>query len=484
MKLNFDKYKDKVYACWIGKNIGGTMGAPYEGCRKMLDIKGFATEPDVVLPNDDLDLQLIWLYACERVGPNNITSAVLGEFWLSYITPYWNEYGIGKANMTAGLNPPMSGSYKNNWNDSNGAWIRTEIWASLSPGCPDAAAHYATEDAIVDHGTGEGTYAAAFVAGMQSAAFALSDIRKAIEAGLSRIPKTSRVAESVLTVLNCYDSGKAWQDARNTVQKMNEDIGDGWFEAPSNVAYAVIGLLYGEGDFKKTMITAINCGDDTDCTGATAGATFGILHGTDGIPDDWKKHIGDRIVTVSISKGMIGDIALTCSDLTERVVSMAPVSLKLSRSTVTLSNGEDDISDEDISALLDGSRILEKLEKLKPYSFETKFGPVKALTDYHTEPEIAAGEEKSISITFSADRNYADIPYNLRLRWLLPDGFAVEGPKSVRLVQKTVHGGGSVEETFTVKAEDNIAPVNRLVLEIEIDGRLVVGYIPVVFLGK
>ena len=60
MKLNYQSYKDKVYACWVGKNIGGTMGTPYEGRRELLDVKGFATEPGVVLPNDDLDLQLIW----------------------------------------------------------------------------------------------------------------------------------------------------------------------------------------------------------------------------------------------------------------------------------------------------------------------------------------------------------------------------------------------------------------------------------------
>jgi hypothetical protein len=28
LKLSFDEYKDKVYSCWVGKNIGGTMGAP------------------------------------------------------------------------------------------------------------------------------------------------------------------------------------------------------------------------------------------------------------------------------------------------------------------------------------------------------------------------------------------------------------------------------------------------------------------------
>ena len=39
MKINKSWYRDKLYACWLGKNIGGTLGAPYEGTESTLDIK-------------------------------------------------------------------------------------------------------------------------------------------------------------------------------------------------------------------------------------------------------------------------------------------------------------------------------------------------------------------------------------------------------------------------------------------------------------
>lgn len=100
MKLNREFYVDKVKACWIGKNIGGTMGTPYEGKRDFLDISGFSTPPGQPLGNDDLDLQLIWLCAVEDRGIRYVTPQVLGEYWINYIPPHWNEYGIGKANMT------------------------------------------------------------------------------------------------------------------------------------------------------------------------------------------------------------------------------------------------------------------------------------------------------------------------------------------------------------------------------------------------
>ncbi|MFR6640919.1 MAG: hypothetical protein ACLUSP_06030 [Christensenellales bacterium] len=72
MKLNRQTYKDKVYACWIGKNIGGTIGGPYEGKREILDVKGFITKPKEPLPNDDLDLQLVWLHAVESEGAKTL----------------------------------------------------------------------------------------------------------------------------------------------------------------------------------------------------------------------------------------------------------------------------------------------------------------------------------------------------------------------------------------------------------------------------
>jgi len=177
MKLNQNVFADKVKACWLGKNIGGTLGTPFEGRREVLDVKGFSTPPGVVLPNDDLDLQLVWLYALERLGPGAIKAETLGELWLNFITPHWNEYGIGKMNMRRGIRPPMTGDYENDWCHSNGAWIRTEIWACVTPGVPTMAAKFAIEDAKVDHGAGEGTFAAAFVAAMQSAAFVLQDLR-------------------------------------------------------------------------------------------------------------------------------------------------------------------------------------------------------------------------------------------------------------------------------------------------------------------
>ncbi len=167
--------------------------------------------------------------------------------------------------------------------------------------------------------------AAAFVAAVESAAFVVRDLHKLIEIGFWKIPADSRVARAVKLVCDCYDQGIDWREARQRVLEDSADLG--WFQAPANVAFVVLGLLYGEGDFKKSIILAINCSDDTDCTGATIGSIMGILYGTSGIPADWRQHIGDEIATVYINKGAISGVPSTCAELTERVCRMIPVML-------------------------------------------------------------------------------------------------------------------------------------------------------------
>ena len=511
MKLNFESYRDKVLACWIGKNIGGTMGTPYEGMRQMNDIKGFSTEEGVILPNDDLDLQLVWLLAVEKLGLNRIDSKILGEFWTSFVTPHWNEYGIGKVNMSDGLLPPMSGDTHNSWRHSNGAWIRTEIWASLAPAAPDIAIRYAYEDASVDHGTGEGTVAAVFVAALESAAFVVSDIRKLIDIALSKIPEESRMAKSIVRLLECYDAGMDYREAREVIRNLNSDIGTGWFEAPSNVSYAVLGLLWGEGDFKKSMIYAINCGDDTDCTGATVGSVLGIIGGTKAIPEDWKKHIGDDIITISIKKGAIMDlredksstlkvgVPETCTELTDRVVRIAPAIPIIFSTKLSFTDGETEISDEEIDGLYSqrtprstargdnpiSTDASKELFARRPYSFTTECAFMTATLSLDGDPDISALEEKNIHLRIVNDViGYGNIPYNLRFRWLTEGGFTVKGPKWARLLHRDAHSEAVTEVDFTLTAPEEVDALNRVVLEITADGRPSSAYMPLVLLGR
>ena len=475
IKLNRAELRDKIYACWLGKNIGGTLGTPFEGRRQVNDIKGFNSKPGNPLPNDDLDLQLIWLLAVMQNGPEKITEQLLGEYWLEYIPPYWNEYGIGKSNMTRGLVPPISGEYQNEWKHSNGAWIRTEVWACLNPALIEETIRFGYMDACVDHGMGEGTYATIFVAALESAAFVISDIRKLIDIGLSKIPATCRFHQFITATLKAYDEGKTWQEAREIVTNMSlADPELSWFQAPANVSYAVIGLLWGKGDFKQSLIIAVNCGDDTDCTGATTGSILGIINGTKIIPEDWKAYIGDSIVTVAVNRGAAYGIPLSCTALTDTIIGLHPVMLRNKGVCITdepTEAGEDDI------ARFSGKAFSDMLAARSPYGFDMDFILSHIRVDYDGAPEIVPNGTLGVKLTVTA--KFVSQKH-FRVRFLLPEGWKAEGKMNLPVQHR--YDRINVGE-YTITAGEEVYAKNRGVIEITCEGHPDVALIPLVILG-
>lgn len=483
VKLNREMLRDKIYACWIGKNIGGTMGGPYEGKKELLDIKGFASEKGEPLPNDDLDLQLIWLCAMEEVGPYQLTARELGEYWINYLPPHWNEYGIGKANMKGGLLPPLCGEYHNEkWRNSNGAWIRSEIWACLAPGFPQVARRYAFEDACVDHGMGEGTVAEQFTAALESLAFFATDIRQVIKEALASIPAESRVAASVRLVLEGYDRGDDWKTVREALLRESADLG--WFQAPANVGFVVLGLLYGEGDFKKSMILAINCGDDTDCTGATVGAFLGIFYGTAGIPEDWAEYIGEKIVTISVDRSYRRVRSLdSCRALTERVMQMIPTVLTANQIPAELTDGETDLTcDDPIWISSTKQRTDYELDPLVRgrYCFDAWASSLlRVRVEYDRLPELLPGEQVTVTLNVN---NKMPSPLNADIRLILPEGLTADRKYGRMYIDHQCHLGDNW--SVTVTATEELKAMNRIIAELDIPGRPQPVLISVPVMGK
>lgn len=139
----------------------------------------------------------------------------------------------------------------------------------IAPGVPALAAHYAFQDAIVDHAGGEGVWGEMFFAAIESAAFVVSDRDRLIAIGLDMIPSECRVARAVRDLLRWHAEGVDWQTARARILSVHGS--DNFTDAPQNIAFTILGWLYGE-DFGDALLKAVNCGYDTDCTGATLGA--------------------------------------------------------------------------------------------------------------------------------------------------------------------------------------------------------------------
>lgn len=503
MRLGFGEYRDKVRACWLGKNIGGTLGAPFEGFRGVYELEYYTHDLSRgVLPNDDLDLQLLWLNAAENYG-RNVNAEILGEYWLSYIVPDWSEYGAGKNNLRYGLKPPISGWYRNHNKDSCGCFIRSEIWACLAPGHPEIAVKYAYEDGICDHAD-EGLYGELFCAAVQSAAFVESDIRKLVEIGKKYIPADCSVAKAVDTVFECHEKGMDWKAARKKIlqtvpgsfgmlngyrdQEPEADVPVGplGFDAPSNIGIMMLGWVYGEGDFSRSICIAAGCGEDSDCTAGTLGAILGIIHGTGAIEEKWLQPIGDEIRTISLDltkSPLCGfSVPQKVSELTRRVVNLMPTFLyghfNLDEEGCLLIDEIEEVSDGKVRiGALENSTIAEEL-LVPPASVRqenTLFEALVVCQDGNLD--IRQGEAKRFRIRF---RNRLHSQQWLEIKLHLPQEWYAQPGREMALCLDQFHGGHSVTECgFEVVPGELNRGRYDLLLEIRSNGRLSVMYLTV-----
>jgi len=510
MIIELNEYRQKVLGCWMGKNIGGTLGAPFEWRRQINDVSFYIQDLDGnPLPNDDLDIQLLWLIAMEEKGID-IDAKLLAEYWMLYVTPHWAEYGTAKINMKSGLMPPLCGIFNNDYKDSCGSFIRSEIWACIAPGCPEIAAKFAYEDAIIDHGNGEGVYAEVFCAALESAAFVEKDISKLIEIGLSYIPEDCGVAKAIRNATDSYKSGMDWKEARDEmlakyrgrialVSKEDREKGfadgqRGW-DAPSNIGMLIIGLLYGEGDFEKSICITVNCGEDTDCTAATYGSIYGIINGIDAIPEKWKKPIGRKIITACINLGELtinpgffgeqlpGDI----DNLTERVEKIAQQVIQRYNLPIEISmDKKTDLSDLKDEMLFAGqkSKLINKNLNGPVYRFDF----FNVMVDYGGDPTIKDNTSRTIKLKIE---NIYKVQELVNIHWYTPDNWKVSpsGDGKVFVVPASWVPDNKGNENnikeieFKLETEKVDRNINRCVIELTLEGKHTVMLVPIVLLN-
>ena len=524
IRLNRESLYNKIRGCWRGKSMGSALGSRFEGmvcmvdvvdpteknpamqmseaeCLKWIDqsnreadvahpeknpiipVTGFLLQPGETMPNDDLDLQMIWLMAVDELGIEAINARTLCEFWLDFVDPYWNEYGRSKVNVREGLLPPISGEFRNGtWRNSNGAWLRTEIWACLLPGRPDEAARLALEDGSVDHGYFEGTFAACFIAALESAAFITSDLRTLVEIGLSKVPENCYVARYVRRVLAGYDAGEDYRDLRNCIyaQAVAEHVGP--FGAPNNVAFVVLGLLYGGGDFKTTIRITINCTDDTDCTAATVGAILGAIHGVDCIPEDWKPFVADELKSISLLEGAI-DFPRTVTDVIEHILRILPRTCRLpslfsrgayrwynEKAFITIVDGETDFDGFDPQVLARRSGYLDYAlsHSGKSMHFDTLHADIWIVFDEY--PQLHMGQTLKGHVALRLKLSPSQKCYHVS--WYAPEGWRVDSARNIAVMQewwydRVIDAWPEEKFTFEIVPGERIEAQNRLVLSLQ-----------------
>jgi ADP-ribosylglycohydrolase len=306
--IAYKQYLDKIWGGWIGKCAGGILGAPIEGfkCFHSLDFSEELFKTNY--PNDDLDLQVLWLDLAKKKGPW-IDENDMGQHWLDHVEFPWNEYGVAFRNMSMGIMPPLSGKHNNSYyHQSMGSPIRSEIWGMLCAGNPEKAAYYAKMDSSIDH-YGFSTEAEMFLSACEAEAFFESDIHKILARAISILPENSEISNLYNKVIE-FNKNCSPEIAKH---KIKSYFGDADFtSALQNVAFAIHTLINYPIKLESVM-HAVNMGHDSDCISATVGALLGTIIGYNNLDSQWKQFVGNELL---VSPGIIGiQAASTISDL-------------------------------------------------------------------------------------------------------------------------------------------------------------------------
>ncbi|MEV4228421.1 ADP-ribosylglycohydrolase family protein [Streptomyces bobili] len=266
--------------------------------------------------DDDIDYAILGLDLLETHGFGFSTEQV-GDLWLLRL-PYLQTFTAERAayrNLANGLKPPLTATYDNPCQEWIGALIRADIHGWTSPGLPRRAAGLARRDAVLSH-TGNGVYGAMWAAALVSAAFTAPTVRHAVDEALTVIPASSRLARTVRRVTSLHGTRLSWEDTLSTVAR--ETAGLGWIHTVPNAAVLTAGLLYGDGDFTRTIALTVRGGLDTDSNGATAGSVAGVLTGAAAIPAQWTEPLRD-----TVRSAVFGFDGVRISELAERTLRLA-----------------------------------------------------------------------------------------------------------------------------------------------------------------
>lgn len=316
----------RIYGGWLGKAIGVAYGAPVEGWTYEqiraaygdLVAQGdrfYLTPMDRLFgADDDTSHPLLMLHAVAeslRAGAPQVPAPrELGHWWLNLLPEdhgvIWRGgYGVSTEdtafqNLLAGIEPPASGSAALNGtvvSQQIGGQIFSDIWGLLAPGDPERAAAWADAAASVSHDL-DGRLGARFVAAMVSLAFRLPTAEAVVRQALALLPPEARYTRVMEEVYRFWEEHPDdWERARDSIAAHHGyDRYPGICHIIPNAAVVTLALLYGGGDFDRTLRIANAAGWDTDCNVGNAGAVVGVLVGPEGIAAPWREPLRDQIV--------------------------------------------------------------------------------------------------------------------------------------------------------------------------------------------
>lgn len=291
----------RAQGAMAGLAIGDALGRPVEGMsaeeirEKYGSVKDFLN----LTPggSDDTEYALLTASALLKYG-KTITADQFAQYWVDKVCSQTSSFaGAGFSEMNAiqnlrdGLRPPYSGQHNHAWSD--GLAMRVAPIGVVAHGDIALATKLAIADGEVSH-AGEGIHSGVIIAVAIAAAMDGASNTKSFEVALASIPQDSwsyRLLEVAKRIVNENRALPVHEIADRLLEKIA--ITEYFYAdiAPEAVALAMAAVLYGDGDYAKTLLFAVNLGRDADTIAAMAGAVAGAISGYESIPDNWKQAV-------------------------------------------------------------------------------------------------------------------------------------------------------------------------------------------------
>ena len=298
--ISKDTLKDKIAGGWAGKMIGVSYGLPteFKALGKMYEdsIHWAPVRVKDALWEDDLYVQLTLMDVMDKHG----MQAEQKKYQEALATAgfrLWHANVQTRKNYFDSIFPPQSGQPEFNLHaDDIDFQIEADYIGFMCPGMPQTANKMADYMGHIMN-YGDGWYGGVYMGAMYALAYVNNDIYTIITEALKTIPEQSKFHRCIIDVIKYWkqypdDWRKCWLEIENR-HALEIGCPEGVFnafniDATINAAYCVMGLLYGNGDFFKTMDIATRCGQDSDCNPATAAGILGVIQGYKAIPEYWK----------------------------------------------------------------------------------------------------------------------------------------------------------------------------------------------------
>ncbi len=363
------EYEDRLRGMWLGESIANWTGLLSEGKVTQppfltdddwgIDLgKGplrFILDQDPWLADDDTDVEYVYLHLLDLHGATELTGEQVAAGWLAHMDDdyLWVSNQRALDLMRLGLVPPETGMC-----NANEFWLKidaqltTEFFGALAPGMPGEALEMA-DLPIRTTARSHAAHAAQFHVLLSSLA-PLADPSLPMEDRIlwmvvearRYLPDSSKAADIVDFVLADFLANPDpddWERTRDLVYdryQLNAESNGfryrAWTESSVNVAAGLIALLYGRGDFLRTVQIGTLTGWDSDNGTATMGGLLGLMLGHEALvaqirvqrpefdPSDrydierTRNNLPDRLPDDPHAQDTFTMMAARCADVAER----------------------------------------------------------------------------------------------------------------------------------------------------------------------